>query len=275
MKLTFLGTAAAEAIPAFYCECESCTNARMHGGKDVRKRCSYLLDDDTLIDYGPDIFFQTIENHINLLHIKQILFTHAHEDHLDAVEFLWRRKGFAQDSIPQLAVYGGPAVLKKISEVCRSFEACRMEPHEVHPEDRLQIGDMEVIVLEAVHDPAASPLNYIIRRGGKNLLIANDTGIWKDRNFEICSGLGFTLDAAVIECCGVFIPGRWYDQHLAKDTMLEFRDRLRQTGILTDKTRCVMNHFSHNGQGVIHSRIEEFFNLLGFEVAYDTKTIEI
>ena len=40
MKLVFLGTAAAEAIPALWCGCNICREARRRGGKDIRRRCS-------------------------------------------------------------------------------------------------------------------------------------------------------------------------------------------------------------------------------------------
>ena len=45
MKLKFLGTGAAEAIPALWCECELCQNAIRKGGKELRRRCksAFLL----------------------------------------------------------------------------------------------------------------------------------------------------------------------------------------------------------------------------------------
>ena len=81
MKLTFLGTAAAEGMPALWCECPTCAEAKKLGGKEIRRRCSYLLDGDTLIDFGPDAFWQSIEFNIDLTAIDRIVFTHAHSDH--------------------------------------------------------------------------------------------------------------------------------------------------------------------------------------------------
>ena len=45
MKITYLGTAAAEAIPALFCNCEWCRRAAANGGKDVRTRSQALIDD--------------------------------------------------------------------------------------------------------------------------------------------------------------------------------------------------------------------------------------
>ncbi len=38
MKLTYLGTAAAEGWPAVFCNCPCCRQARVLGGKDIRTR---------------------------------------------------------------------------------------------------------------------------------------------------------------------------------------------------------------------------------------------
>ena len=60
MRIQILGSAAAEAVPALWCECECCEYARKHGGKDIRRRCSYWVDDDTLADFGPDANWQSV-----------------------------------------------------------------------------------------------------------------------------------------------------------------------------------------------------------------------
>lgn len=59
MKIKVLGSAAAECCPALWCECEFCEKARNEGGKNLRRRTSYLIDDDTLVDLGPDFFWQS------------------------------------------------------------------------------------------------------------------------------------------------------------------------------------------------------------------------
>ena len=46
MKFHFLGTAAAEGIPALFCECAVCKEAREKGGRFIRTRSQALIDDD-------------------------------------------------------------------------------------------------------------------------------------------------------------------------------------------------------------------------------------
>ena len=43
MKLKYLGTAAAEAIPAIFCSCATCIQARATGGKDVNYEESHRI----------------------------------------------------------------------------------------------------------------------------------------------------------------------------------------------------------------------------------------
>ncbi len=49
MKIKYLGTAAAEGIPAIFCECKICKKARELGGKNIRTRSQALINDDLFI----------------------------------------------------------------------------------------------------------------------------------------------------------------------------------------------------------------------------------
>ena len=60
MKITILGSGAAEGIPAFYCRCRVCSHAALKRGRNVRMRSSVLIDDAPKIDYGPDSYAQTL-----------------------------------------------------------------------------------------------------------------------------------------------------------------------------------------------------------------------
>ena len=98
MKFTFLGTAAAEGIPARFCECRVCTHARKELNKDLRRRASYAIDDDILVDFGPDSFWQEVVFGIDYLKLRHIIITHPHGDHLCPNEFLYRKKGYSKVS---------------------------------------------------------------------------------------------------------------------------------------------------------------------------------
>ena len=50
MKLIFLGTAAAEGVPALFCNCKTCEKTRKLKGKNIRKWSSILINDNLIID---------------------------------------------------------------------------------------------------------------------------------------------------------------------------------------------------------------------------------
>jgi hypothetical protein len=102
MKLTFLGTAAANAFPEAFCQCENCQSARSYGAPSLRKRSAAIVNDDLLIDLGPDIMSASQIHRRPLTNIRYCLQTHAHADHLDASHFLSRSPGFGVIGAPRL-----------------------------------------------------------------------------------------------------------------------------------------------------------------------------
>ncbi len=45
MKIKYLGTAAAERVPAIFCTCEVCSFARKEKGKEIRTQMQTWVDD--------------------------------------------------------------------------------------------------------------------------------------------------------------------------------------------------------------------------------------
>ena len=82
-KITLLGTGACEGIPAPFCGCDLCRHARQHGGRDVRRRFGVLIDDETMIDFGPDAVDALRHAGADDTKIRRILVTHSHVDHFE------------------------------------------------------------------------------------------------------------------------------------------------------------------------------------------------
>ena len=64
MRAQFLGTAASEGYPNPFCDCANCQRARELGGSNLRKRCALLIDDELLIDLGPDLLASSQRHNI-------------------------------------------------------------------------------------------------------------------------------------------------------------------------------------------------------------------
>ena len=90
MKIKYLGTAAAEGIPAVFCECETCQKAMSLGGKNIRTRSQALIDGKLLIDFPADTYIHSLMYGIKLCDIKHCLITHSHSDHLYPEEISMR-----------------------------------------------------------------------------------------------------------------------------------------------------------------------------------------
>jgi phosphoribosyl 1,2-cyclic phosphate phosphodiesterase len=99
MKVTFLGTVAATAMPLPFCNCDVCKEAQKLKGKDIRKRASAVINEDLLIDLGPDSINDCYQYGADLSKIKYILQTHAHSDHFDAGHFITRHSEYATQHI--------------------------------------------------------------------------------------------------------------------------------------------------------------------------------
>ena len=285
MKLVFLGTAAAEGIPGLWCGCAICREARKRGGKDIRRRCSYLIDDDTMVDFGPDSFDQMRMANIDLCRLKRIIFTHPHEDHMSPVQFLYRRApGFCTD-VPdyKLDVLGSRLALR---ELVRGIVSCnspsldavnladylRLNPITVKEGEWAKSGDVEVLPVPASHAPGLGAMIYVIRRNGKTLLIANDTGWLTDEAWRMLDGI--RLDAAVIECTIAFRNPDADKNHQGFNTTVRFRERLIDLRCLEAETPVYVTHFSHNGYG-LHEELQARFFVQGMTVAFDGLGVEI
>ncbi|MBO7400508.1 MAG: carbon-phosphorus lyase, partial [Clostridia bacterium] len=90
MKLTYLGTAAAEGWPAVYCNCDHCKRAKAAGGRNIRTRSQALINDDLLIDYPADTYAHALANRLDLSAVRYLLFTHAHMDHCEPLDLAFR-----------------------------------------------------------------------------------------------------------------------------------------------------------------------------------------
>ncbi|MDD4061775.1 MAG: MBL fold metallo-hydrolase [Kiritimatiellae bacterium] len=271
MKITVLGSAAAEAMPALWCECETCAIARERGGRDVRRRTSYCIDDDTLVDFGPDAFWQTTSFNIDLRKIDRIVFTHRHSDHLNPLDLAWRRDGFSVVTKP-LKVFGSrPVFVRLMKEVAGEGAAFRLEELRIVPQllqhgKRIEDGGLGILPLAANHDPGGSPFIFVLSRGGRKVLICNDTGDPPEATWQCLAGQG--IDAAFIDSTMGLAHADCASGHMGVKAVVKARDRLLACGALKPDAQVFANHFSHNGHA-LHADLEAFFAPKGIGVGYD------
>lgn len=266
MRIKILGSAAAEGWPALFCECETCRKAREIG--ESRHRTAYLIDDDTLIDMGPDLYSQVIAYQIDSTRFKRLLLTHSHSDHLAPVEFSWRKKWFSTVT-KYWDVYANQACIDTILQYHGDdFKNLHTDLHLTEPGQLISCDDgFTAFPILASHSlPPEKPLNYVISRNGVTALIGNDSGWWCEESWKMLEQ--FKLDIAIIECTIGIVDHDYRTNHLCAAASVDVRDELRRRGILKDDAIVLVNHFSHNSQNS-QKEFEDYFLPKGILVGYD------
>lgn len=278
MKITYYGTAAAEGIPALFCECDTCRAARKKGGRDIRTRSQAMIDDTLLIDLPADTYMHALFYGLPLTRVSHCLITHAHSDHLYADELHMRGFGFApvlHEEAACLHLYGSDMVKRTLAAdlYCRFKDEKRVAFSQLSPFQAYEIGGYTVTPLLALHDVHAGPYIYIIQKDGKTLLYGNDTGIFPDESFAYIEKSGVRFDFVSLDCTAGNGPMN-YDSHMNLERNILIRNRLIAMGAADEKTIFCCNHFSHNGGGVLFEDFSVAAEKAGFLTAYDGMSME-
>jgi phosphoribosyl 1,2-cyclic phosphate phosphodiesterase len=269
MEVLFLGTAAAEGIPAPFCECPVCTHARAAGGRNVRLRTATLVNDDLLLDCGPDLIAATQRFGVALDRLETLLVTHAHFDHFLMHNLSLRRPGFRNDTaITLLQVYGPGPVTRQIRRHSRwpaLAEEGQMSVETVRAGQRWRSGRYQITALPANHDEGRAALLYIVHDGHHKLFYATDSGPLSPQAWQIVAAEA-PFDAVLMdETMGI---GRPYRYHQSAESFLQAQQRFKHQGLLTHGAHFVAFHFSHNGNPP-HDELVSYFAPYGVTVAYD------
>lgn len=278
MKLTYLGTAAAEGWPALFCNCEYCVRAKESGGKNIRTRSQALINDDLLIDFPADTYSHALKNKLDLSAVKYCFVTHSHIDHFQPTDLVMRMEScFAHNMTePRLDFYGNKAVLDRYNRFVRDAEEEENPPsvtvNEIEAYDTVQAGKYKVTALPAFHAPKETPFVYIITDGEKTILYLHDTGLLFDEVYDYLKENKVKADLISYDCTYVALPSA--GGHMGLDSVPVVRKRLEEIGVCKESTVHVVNHFSHNGK-LLHDELCAEAEKLGFSVSYDGMSIEL
>ena len=280
MKYKYYGTAAAEGIPAIWCECDVCKRAREKGGKNFMSRSQQLIDDKLLIDFSADNFLHTAMG-LPLSKIRTCIVTHDHQDHFYTEDLDMRYASFAYfdgEEFP-FNLYGTKQVVEHYNGThpawLDEFSPDRVITHEITPFVPFEAEGYKITPLTAAHDPKAGAVIYLIEKDGKCILHANDTGYFPDETWDYLEKNPVHIDFASFDSTET---GRFHDNdkmfgHMNLPTVLNVKGRLESIGMIDENTICVLNHFSHNGQ-YTYDELREVGKENGFLVSYDGFEVE-
>ena len=280
-ELQILGSAAAEGIPAMFCNCDVCKAAWENGGKDVRMRSAYKISDTIRIDFGPDTLAQEYKYQLHSEKLKHLFVTHSHEDHFYPELLVYRMPGFSKvDEDNILNIYGNPGVMHAIQKFFWAkpfqyfdgdYKKFRMNLVPLQAFDHIVIEeeDFEIYALKADHMiniASEIPMFYVFRHGSSWAMVANDTGYFREETWEFLESKKFKFDLVITDCTGGLLN---YERgHMSGSYVVDTKKRLEKIGSVTENTQYYINHFSHNGKAT-HKDLEARFNPEGIKVGYD------
>lgn len=276
MKLQYLGTAAAEAVPAPFCQCRVCEDARRKGGRNVRTRSQALVDGRLLIDLPADTYLHTLREGLRLYEMEDCLITHDHCDHLYPAEleclFGWAAHREVQRPF---RLTGTAPVLSRVRAQCPECaqleEEGRLVLRELRPFEPFEAQGYTITALKADHGTEA-PVVYVIEREGKSLLYAHDTGLLQEESLAYLRGMKGAFGLVSYDCTnGLLEAGN--RNHMGLSGNVQLREILRDMGRVGPETVHVVNHFSHNGLAG-YDELAPRAREQGFLVSYDGMTVE-
>ena len=282
MKILVLGTAAATAMPLAFCRCPVCREARRLGGKDIRKRSSALINDELLIDLGPDSVTACAMYGADISGVKYLLQTHPHSDHFDAGHFVTRMSGYATKGLEHLDIVCSEGTAKIMDEMIRANEDMSLfndgdmadvncSLRLIRHDEALDIGGYRVTAIDSLHDPRAEAMIYLITGpDGRTLLYALDLLRFSKEAWDILSGR--RLDAVFIDM--TYGEGFNAGGHPDAGIVREYVKRMRERGMTGEDTPVYTSHISHEGNST-HEEMEKTAVRDCYHIAYDGMTLTI
>jgi phosphoribosyl 1,2-cyclic phosphate phosphodiesterase len=284
MQFLFLGTAASEGYPDAFCDCENCEAARQAGGPSLRKRSSALIDNELLIDLGPDLMAASLQHGVSLAGVRYCLQTHEHSDHQDPSHFVSRSPYCGVHNAPHLHYYASPNALERAARVLRKDEPgtwlmdaavnerLNLTVYPVEPFQHLEIGPYRVFTLKANNAQETTAMLFLIERDGRVIFYGTDTGEMPEATWDALKEYGKPCDLVILD--HTFGFKKRSSGHMNYEQFLEQVARMRESSLLASNARIFATHVAHHSNPP-HPELVEFAEQHGYEVAYDGLTIEV
>ncbi|MCY3713428.1 MAG: MBL fold metallo-hydrolase [Gemmatimonadetes bacterium] len=286
MNVTFLGTAAAPSMPIPFCTCRVCMDARRIGGKNLRRRSSLVINDDLLVDIGPDIATASFQHRISLAGIGLCLQTHPHADHLDIGFILARHAEYGTTVSGDMLLAGSDETLHAIDALVRqqtaygslfdpkALSALKLKILPLTPFEGYHIGDYRIVAYPANHGNDQGFILYSIVRGDHAVFYGTDTSVLSEEVWEHLQRARNRFDVVMLDhTYGIGFESRPSD-HLASKDVATHADRFRENGLLKDGGVVYATHLSHEGN-LEHDELDEYAREHGYRVAFDGLRLEL
>jgi len=268
MELIFLGTGAAEGVPAAYCRCPACEGVRRRGGIEVKTRSSLRVGEHHQIDIAPDNYTQTIRAGTDMYDVEHLLVTHSHEDHFDLNALKDKIMSQKTNGKPMTVYMSGPAK-RYVEDQLRGMNLGADEMKWVGEHyviralehfKEYEVGDLSVQTVRGnhtAHGEGELSINYLVKLpNGRSMLYAADTGFYTEESWEYLKGK--RVDLLVHECtfAGRTDRPEFPTGHHDLASFRKSLDRMAKIGFIDERTPVYATHFNPH-QGLDHHQIQE------------------
>ena len=271
MKIIFLGTGAAEGIPALRCKCSCCSESREKGGRNIRQNASLYIEGDNgehvLVDCPMHIKSRLNELGIDDTEITDLFITHYHEDHTNGLYFIGEtqgKNGFSVNS--KLNIYLPQNAYEKTSFMFNERSLCLRKI--VSEKDILKTGKLEFTALNTNHlnrkpGDDNDSFGYLIKDENKVLAYMVDAS--KKMPESTLKKLSeYKIDCLIYDC--TFNDAGSSKGHSDIEGAFNLKKNL-------NPDKMLITHISH--RNYIHDELSEIMDRNGIITAYDGMVFEI
>ena len=259
-ELTFMGTAAGCGVPAFFCDCPACEEARRDpalakGDCGIMVRRSASADASSgnssqtgriptlVIDTPPDARHQL--NREGVRQVDEILFTHCHYDHIGGLGEYEYMVALARGG-QKLPVYGSEEALAGIFQEFHYMDFA-LDPHIIEPYGTHEFDGVKYTALPVTHAPGT--YGYLIETPDTKVFYASDTGRLPEKTAELVRGVD------VLAMDATFWKRNWNPDvhHSIQECIAE--------GLELDAGTIYLTHTCmHYDEPITHAELEDYIS---------------
>lgn len=282
MKIKILGTSAATSMPLPFCNCRVCIYARKNKGKDIRKRTSAVINDEMLIDLGPDLCTSANLYDIDISKIKYLLQTHSHSDHFDGGHFVTRWSEYATKDINYLDIFCSKGTAKNMNHWIKENEPdvdlfeekfkknMKYNLHILKHGEKIKHDDYIITAIDSKHDKKIEALVYVLEYKNKKILYGTDLLEISKEAWNILEKI--KLDLIILD--QTYGIGFNNGGHLDAGQVIDIVNKMKEKNIINNNTQIYATHISHEGNDIYEIMEKEAIKN-GYNIAYDGLEIEI
>lgn len=259
--MQFLGTAAADMIPNPFCTCPICEDARKDASRG-RLRSAFLLDEENLIDFGPDLGAAAMRHNVELSKLKNVFITHTHEDHFEASNVSLMQMSVTRERKP-LRLYCSDRAYETLQRryafLPEESGENIIEAHVVKVGETFRAGTYEVLPVLTTHhaNERECAINYRFKKDGRSLLYACDTGYYIPESLEMLRDS--KLDTLILEGTWGSVTTMPMTSHLHGPAFIEQLEIFYRYGIIRSDTAIYCTHINHKHEWN-HEAYQRFFD---------------